>query len=228
MNITIETQPDRSYQIKVRSDDAYAFQSAISSLKNCVDVSCREWQPAAKSWRIALDGQSAMMEWLDYCREYFGAQVSWSSAKSERRDEWKRETRQPERDPFKELFLLPDAAAGCQGGVSCAGRLASSRSWRRCSGHAAHQRGLLGSLSEAGGMNSAKQKQIAPFERNEHLEALLQERDANKTRYEMSHSLVEKKSAEAYEAAKAKHERHISSGTEHTREGIRKWQRETK
>ena len=52
-----------------------------------------------------------------------------------------------------------------------------------------------------------KQKQIAPFERNEHLEALLQERDADKLKFEMNHSLVEKKSAEAYETARAKHER---------------------
>lgn len=52
-----------------------------------------------------------------------------------------------------------------------------------------------------------KQKQSTSFARDERLESLLQERAANKLRYELNHCLTEKKSAEAYEAAKAKHER---------------------
>ena len=52
-----------------------------------------------------------------------------------------------------------------------------------------------------------KQKQIAPFERNEHLEALLQERATNKVRYEAAHRYNEKRQAENYERERARHER---------------------
>lgn len=44
-----------------------------------------------------------------------------------------------------------------------------------------------------------------PFEPNDFYERLLRDRAADRTRFELSYSLVTKRSVEAYERAKAKH-----------------------
>jgi hypothetical protein len=107
MKITVESSFMGGFNIKVRSDDSEAFREAIEALKSHVSPSMRAWQPAAKSWHVAGDGQDSMMAWFDYCRNELGAEVSWVKAKRQGKEG--RTAPKPAPDPFAALYLLPSA-----------------------------------------------------------------------------------------------------------------------
>jgi hypothetical protein len=108
VKISIEPTPTGDYLIRLRSDDSDAFHAAIRGLKDMIDPSSRLWQPASKSWRILPDGQLFIKDWLTLCKETFGAEVSWTSAKKDDR-RWNVPKSKPEVDPFATLHLLPSA-----------------------------------------------------------------------------------------------------------------------
>jgi len=107
MKIAVESSLMGGFNIKIRSDDSEAFHEAIESLKSCIAPSMRAWQPAAKCWHVADDGQGMMLAWFDYCRDELGAEVSW--VKARRQERQTRAAPKAEADPFAVLHLLPTA-----------------------------------------------------------------------------------------------------------------------
>lgn len=96
--------PDGSVAVKFFAKDKNEFSTAVDLLKQTIQPSHREYDPAGKLWRIVGGARPALNQWIAQLRVEFAIQIEERNQQAE--------TPQPKPNPVNDyaaLHLLPSA-----------------------------------------------------------------------------------------------------------------------